>query len=175
MLATIPSYAERVRQGRLQETSIIDAMKAAGMLLQLPTRTEDITYKVDVWMIDDFGDRHPLQIKLRENGDDIIFEIMKDLDCYLTGRDALCRAEYYFVVDRQGMGRLFLTGPIKRFAEKVHEIVKQDLSVNPAKEFWRGSNGWEAQITRDKAHGNRKLMGYFSTNLFVAIKSIRCR
>lgn len=174
MLATITDYAERVRQGKLKEASIIDALRGAGFKLTLPTPYEDIKFKVDGWIIDDFGERHPLQIKLRENGDDIIFEITKDLDLNLTGRDMLCRSEYYFVVDSHGMGRLFLTGPIKRFATKVEEIVKNDLSVNAKKEFWRGRNGWEAKITRDRASGNKKLMGYFATDLFVAIRSLKC-
>jgi len=174
MLATITDYTERVRQGKEKESVILDTLRAAGMSVKSPTAEEDKVQKIDGWIIDTKGVRHSLQIKFRENGDDILFEIIKDIRLNTAGRDMICQAEYYFVVNSRGTGRLFLTAPIKRFAGQIEIICRKDFSVKPDKNRWIGTTEWEAKITYDRASGNRKLMGYFSPKLFAPIVEIQC-
>lgn len=174
MLADIANYETRIQCGKVREASIIIALRGVGLAVEASTPEQDKHQKIDGWLTDRFGERHPLQIKFRENGPDIIFEIIKDFNLDIPGRDMICRAEYYFVVDPKNHGRLFLTAPIKRFAQKVMEIVLEDISVKPDKTCWKGKNGWEAKLTIDRAHGNQKLMGYFSPQLFTSIADIYC-
>lgn len=174
MIADIADYRTRIQAGKVREASIIIALRGAGMTIEVPTPGQDQQQKIDCWLVDRFGEKHTLQIKSRENGDDIIFEIIKDIHKDVPGRDMYSSTEYYFLVDSVNKGHLYLMPPIRRFAQQVLDIVMNDLSVNNTQTFWRGRNGWQARITTDRAHGNQKLMGYFSPKLFTSLAEIYC-
>lgn len=160
--ADIQDYGLRVETGKLVEQKILTALRYAGMKIADPTSEEDTQDKVDGWIIDETG-RHSLQIKYRETGDDILFEVMRDLDRNIPGRDSVSKAEYYLVVDRSGTGRLFLTAPIKELARQMITIAGELL--NTTKTEWHGI-GWQLRITIDRANGSRKLMAFFNPNKF---------
>lgn len=140
-----------------------------GLTINEATPEEDQQDKIDGWMVDKAGDKHSIQIKYRETGDDILFEVVKDLDKSYEGRDMVSKAEFYVIVNRTGYCRLFLTAPIKKWAQKLLAMAMQDLSVKRSKRNWKGIRPWEMKITIDRAHGNRKLMAYFSPTMFEAI------
>lgn len=167
------SYNERVQAGKAREEQILNRLRQAGMNILAATADEDMHDKIDGWIVDRMGGKRSLQVKFREGGDDILFEIVKDLDKGIMGRDMICQAEFYVIVNSRGVGRLFETAPIKKWAGKLHEMVKKDLATKPEKVNWVNTSKpwgpWEVKITVDKAHGNRKLMGYFSPGMFVTI------
>jgi hypothetical protein len=169
--ADITDYDQRVRTGRTKETSIVETLKRAGVRIEPPTEYEDTKQGIDAWIVDESG-RHSLQIKGRETGDDIIFEVIKDIAQNIMGRDFQSVAEYYLVVDRDGLGRMVKTADIKARAKALHDTARQDWANRTGRRAWEGP-GWELKVTVDRAHGNAKLMAYFSPTLFKAFGSWR--
>lgn len=173
MIATITDYNKRVEAGRKVESQIFNALRILlpkhGIKIEEPTAEEDRRSKIDAWLTTSEGKRFSLQIKYRESGDDIIFEVVKDISDWTPGRDLISVADLYLVVDREKTGRLFRTGPIKREATRLLEIAKQDLTTSPNKVIWIGS-GYELRLTTDHAHGNTKLMAFFHPSKFEVIQ-----
>jgi hypothetical protein len=159
--ADIQDYQQRVAAGKRVEALILEALQKQGLKLESPTSHDDVSSKIDSWLIDKVGGRHALQVKYRESGDDILFEITRDLKTGQAGRDLICKSEYYLVVDRRGTGRLYFTKPIKELAQKLLEMVKKDLSVNPIKRTWDG-DGWQIKVTNDRASGTEKILAFFN-------------
>ncbi len=162
MLATITDYKQRVQEGKVKEKIILDTLRKAGIVIEDATAGEDMDDKIDGWIVKD-GQRYALQVKFRETGDDILFEVVKDLDKNIPGRDSVSKAHYYLVVDRYGTARLFLTAPIKKLAQQMIPIAKG--LYHTGKTDWKGI-GWELKVTHDRAHGNTKLMAYFNPGKF---------
>jgi hypothetical protein len=73
MLAT-QDYRDRVKQGRKIEQEIIETMRQNGMKISNPSSNDDIFKKVDAWFNKD-GERIGIQIKFRETGSDLLFEV----------------------------------------------------------------------------------------------------
>jgi len=162
MLATITNYADRIAAGKATEKVILDALRKQGVVIEDATPEEDSDDKIDGWIVKD-GIRYALQVKFRETGDDILFEVVKDLEKNIPGRDSVSKAHYYLVVDRAGTARLFLIAPIKKLALQLLTIV-QGL-WRTGKTRWKGI-GWELKITIDRANGHTKLMAYFNPGKF---------
>lgn len=168
MLAGL-DYGQRVDAGKRIEKKILDALRAKGMKIEDPTSNQDIHDKIDGWWFAKNSDKkYPVQVKFRQSGDDILFEIMKDFDRNVTGRDMKSKSVLYLVADRHGRTRLFQTEPIKKKAQDILKMVQDELSKDPRQTRWSG-NGWEAKMQFDAAHGNKKLMAYFSPNAFNAL------
>lgn len=170
MLADIPDYNTRISAGKVVEKSILDGLRKRGIKIDNPSESEDKYEKIDGWWIDSKQRRHPLQVKFRQSGDDILFELTKDIDKKIVGRDLKSKATLYLVANRSGTTRLFFTKPIKEKAEQLLKTVEDDLKKEPHKTQWSG-NGWEVKLQIDRAHGQRKLVAYFKPNLFDAIAS----
>ncbi len=168
MLANIQNYGDRISAGKQVESSILNALRQKGYKIEDPTSGEDMYDKIDGWWVDKTQKKHSLQIKFRETGDDILFELVKDLDKNVDGRDMVSKAELYLVVDRNGVTRMFNTKPIKEKATQALRVIKQDLEKNPSKTDWSGS-GWSIKVQVDRAHGQRKIVGYFSPKMFTPL------
>ena len=83
------------------------------------------------------GVRRSIQIKFREGGDDVIFEILRDVDRIVDGRDLVSKADYYIVVDRHGIGRVFKTEQFKDLARQIKNAILPMINlVFPA---WKAS------------------------------------
>lgn len=162
MLANIHNYKKRINAGKKIEQILIIQLKQRGVLIDCSTENDDMYEKIDAWIYIQ-NKKHSVQLKIRENGDDIIFEIMKDIDRCIIGRDFLCKAYYYLLVDSMGNAKLFRTDCIKKMINELVESVK--LEYKYGKKFWKGM-GWEIKITIDKATGNKKLMAYINPYLF---------
>lgn len=165
MLANISNYEDRISAGKVVEKRIIDAFRQMGYNIEDPTPSEDKEDKIDGWLIDKSQHRIPLQIKFRETGDDILFELVRDLDKGYPGRDLISKAALYLVVDRNGKTRMYLTKPIKERAQKIVDVLVPMIKKDSGKGLWTG-NGWEIRVQHDRAHGQRKLVAYFSPDLF---------
>lgn len=156
-------YQQRVAAGKSTEKEILDFLRARGMKIADPTSHEDMVDKIDGWLEKD-GKQLAVQVKFREGGDDVIFEILKDVDLGTPGRDMISKADLYIVKDRQGVIRMFSVGEIKRMAEVLLKHISTDLKNNPGRTEWGGGRDAIANVklTIDKAHGNRKLMAFFN-------------
>ena len=66
---------ERVEAGKKVESAIIAKLNEIGMKLSQPTNSEDILQKVDAWYVNKQGKRVGIQIKYRESGSDLLFEV----------------------------------------------------------------------------------------------------
>ena len=165
LTADIGNYNQRIAAGKVKEKAIVDQLRQRGVKIDDPTPDEDKFDKIDGWIHDDKDNVKSVQIKFRESGDDIIFEIVKDLDRNIPGRDMISKAELYLVVDRVGNGRLIDTSAVKAKASIALEEVKKDIATAPGKTNWNRV-GYQIKITQDRAHGQNKLMGYFSPKMF---------
>jgi len=170
--SNIKDYSTRISAGKSIESKIIQSLRDRGIDIALPSKQEDMYDKIDGWITKD-GKKHSVQIKYREGGDDIIFEILKDMDRNVLGRDMESKAEYYIVVDRQGNGKMYSTKLIKALAQKMLDFVEKSLKLNRSKTDWKfnggWNNSWELKITIDNAHGQRKLMAFMNPLMFDAI------
>jgi hypothetical protein len=164
MLANISNYDDRISAGKVVESRILNALRQLGYTIENPSSSEDQNDKIDGWWIGKTGSRVPLQVKFRETGDDILFELVKDLDKGIPGRDIISNAALYLVVDRSGKTRLFLTKPIKDQAQKIVDVLLPVIRRDSGKSFWSG-HGWEVRVQHDRAHGQRKLVAYFDPSL----------
>jgi hypothetical protein len=161
-------YSDRVEAGRVVEKRILDTIRKAGIQVDDPTPEEDMYDKIDGW-IHWKGRRSSLQVKFREGGDDVIFEVVKDMDRSVVGRDMQSKAEFYAVMNLQHRIRLFATAPIKEMAETIRKHVLTEIIRFPNKDNWGSAARCNAKITTDKAHGNRKLMAYFNPGMLTML------
>lgn len=150
------------------ELQILDSLRAMGHKIEPPSASEDKNAKIDGWWIGAKGGRFPLQLKWRESGDDIIFEIIRDIDHHIDGRDLKSQAYVYIVADTQGQTRMFLTDPIKKKAQELKAVAEKEMAQDPFKTKWFG-DGWEMRMQIDRANGARKLVAYFQPEMFKAL------
>jgi hypothetical protein len=93
---------DRVRKGLAIEKQIANSLRKSGVVLEEPTNRQDIMQKVDRWIVKD-GVKTPLQIKYRESGEDILFEVFDTFAGWnnpknKVGRDMLGIAAKYAVL-----------------------------------------------------------------------------
>ncbi len=123
--------------------------------MRYASQREDMYDKIDLWVTIQ-GTERAVQIKHREVGDDIIYEIYKDAydeSAPPNGRDYLGKAEFYVAVDTKRQGFVVLTKTLKDVAT---EYVQQN-GIRPGEH-----RGAVFKTTRDRATGNPKLMAFFS-------------
>lgn len=157
--------AERVRRGREVELHILQRLQESGMRLTPPTHAEDAYAKIDAWWhtTDASGGetRKGVQVKYRETGDDILFEVYKDWDRSIVGRDLAGTADYYMTVDRRGTGYLV---PVKALKDKVYaalEAIERDGWTFPDRQHYVDRDaGIDIKIREDAYHGQQKCMAY---------------
>ncbi len=93
--------ADAVKIGRKMEQRIIDSMSIYGLDITPATVAQDMFDKIDAWW-DRSGEVVPIQIKYRETGNDIVFEVLKDYDRGTPGRDVTGKAEVIAVLNSSG-------------------------------------------------------------------------
>lgn len=161
-------YQGRVEAGKAVEKEILDVLRKAGVVIEEPTANEDMEDKIDGWIIRD-GKRVSVQVKFREGGDDVIFEVVKDLDKGIPGRDMVSKAELYVVMDTLNVIRLFAVEQIKTMAKLVRDHVLGELRLTPNRTDWGSKTACNVKITIDKRHGNRKMMAYFNPKMLKSL------
>jgi hypothetical protein len=154
------SYHDRVAAGKAEEKNILNVLRSRGIKIDDPSPSEDMYDKIDGWM--EFnGKKVAIQVKFRESGDDVIFEIVKDIDRKIPGRDMVSKADYYLIRNRRGVIQLFSVDELKKKAQVVQDFILSDLAKSPQKDSW-GGDIVQVKLRVDKAHGNRKLIAYFN-------------
>ena len=91
----------RVQYGKRIEDRIYQGLEKCGLKLRKPTGEEDMRSKVDGWW-DNGSSEEPVQIKYRDSGNDILFEVMKDFGRRIPGRDMTGIAKYYAILSKDG-------------------------------------------------------------------------
>lgn len=108
------------------EKEIIQKLECLGEV-KFPSKQEDAKYKIDGFLTpkensifsQEFGNNIiSIQIKRRvQNGDDILYEVKKDFDNDIVGRDEKCSTDLYIVQNRKNQIGVFKTKRIKRVVE----------------------------------------------------------
>ena len=147
-------YELRIAAGRKLEADIFNRLKGMGLQVRNASKREDMYDKIDFW-ITIGGQEYSAQIKQREVGDDIIFEVYKDIydqTAAPNGRDYIGKAHFYVVVTPAQRGYVVKTDAIKNV---VNEFLQENGIENG---FYKGA---KFNITTDRATGNQKLMAFF--------------
>ena len=160
-LKSVADYDVRVSAGKRVEETILNALRKRGIKIEDPTSQEDIHDKIDGWWIGKGNKKYPVQVKFRQTGNDVLFEILKDIDRHILGRDMRGSSVLYLVANRHGNTRLFYTDDIKKLAKQIMEIVIKELRTDPDKTNWDGS-GWNAKIQHDVDTFRKKLIAYIN-------------
>lgn len=145
-------YDTRIQYGKSIEKQIFDSLVACGMKLRPATGRQDMYEKIDGWWNND-----PIQIKYRDTGDDILFEVMKDYDQGIPGRDMVGRAKFYAVLNRAGNILVVSVDEAKRMIQQIVGEAEQDGYDE------RGNYSYgpvTLRIRPDPQSGQRKLMAY---------------
>jgi len=164
MLNTVTDYNTRIALGKSRELEIIEFLRNKGYKIIEPTANQDIKDKIDGFILPKAGGKLSFQLKQREGGDDIIFELIKDWDRNIEGRDLISKADLYIVVDRRGNISIISTKEIKAKAREL--LALADANPNDQQ-----GTGYQLKFTTDLAHHQTKVMLFFSPSLFKVIAS----
>lgn len=176
----------RVTLGLQHEKQIIQRLQKLGEI-KIPSKQEDIKFKIDGFIIpndpilQEFGTEPiSLQIKRRvQSGDDILYEVKKDFDNDIIGRDEKGSTDLYIVENRDNQIGVFKTKRIKRTVEFILEKseTKEKLEYyknNPSKtglvhRIEDNNKKIELRVTKGNPtignEGNRKLLAFINFEL----------
>lgn len=158
-------FDQRVQYGKSIEKQIFDSLVKCGLKLRSPSRQEDMYDKIDGWWETPNGTK-PIQIKYRDTGDDILFEVMKDYRLGILGRDMISKAEFYAVLTRAGKIVLVSVSEAKQLIEKMRSQAEYEGFNN------RGDYRMGAAILRlrpDPRTDQEKLMAYIPVSMLKQI------
>jgi hypothetical protein len=153
---------KRVEYGKSIEKQIFDSLVNCGLKLKEPSSQEDMYDKIDGWWETPSGIK-PLQIKYRDTGDDILFEVMKDYERGIPGRDMVGKAEFYAVLGRSG-GKIVIVS----VAEAKNLISTMKAAAEKEGYDQRGTyrmGGAFLKIRPDPRTGQDKLMAYIPVSM----------
>lgn len=157
---------QRVQYGKSIEKQIFDNLVQCGMKLREPSVQEDKYQKIDGWWETPSGEK-PIQIKYRDTGDDILFEVLLDYDRGIPGRDMVGKAVYYAVLTRTGGNIVMVSvAEAKSLIQAAQDAADQEGFDD------RGNfryNGVMLRIRPDPRTGQDKLMAYIPVSLLKQI------
>lgn len=154
---------KRIIYGKGIEKQIFNSLIACGMKLREPSDNEDMYDKIDGWW-NIGGKEEPIQIKYRDTGDDILFEVMKDYKNNISGRDMVGKAIYYAVLGKSS-GQIIIVE-----VEEAKRKIKTAITAAKAEGFddsgnYRTQEGLMLRIRRDPQSGQEKLMAYIPVSI----------
>ena len=122
------STGERVRQGKEFERNILEELKHLGNV-ETSSFQEDTKFKLDGFItftdprFENLKGKLAVQVKQRvQTGDDILFEVKKDFDKDIIGRDIKGESQIYVVCNRKGQIGVFETEKLK---QKISNLVEK--------------------------------------------------
>lgn len=177
-ISTLES-ADRVRIGTRREAEIADALRDQhGLDVKDATADEDKgRQKVDRWLVRD-GHRYGMQIKFRQTGDDILFEVY---DTYhgpgdarnKRGRDMIGSAEYYTVLASDQRTAYLLPvnvahGLINEAMDMIEKFgwTREQHSRKVFKWFKTPNSAIEIRLTTDPKDGRPKIVAFIPPAVF---------
>ncbi len=159
------AYDDRVSHGKGVEDQIYFNMVACGMKLRKPSSREDMYDKIDAWWNTGKGEE-PIQIKYRDTGYDILFEVIKDIRRGIPGRDMISKAKYYAVLIN-GTVTIVSVDEAKKMIEKAVEAADEQ-GFDDRGNFKHGSI--MLRIRPDPASRQEKLIAFVPKNSLVTVK-----
>jgi hypothetical protein len=153
-------FRTRVERGKGVEDRIKEALAANGIKVTGATSGQDMYDKID-----GFIDGKAIQIKYRDSGDDILYELVKPHDQTLSlqhnikfnpGRDYRGKAVYYVVMTRDG--KIYII-PVQHIKGALMQAASE-FGNEPLSRPFRSSNGIEFRPLvdpRDKTRDGRPL------------------
>ena len=171
--------AERVRHGKTREGQIARALSEQHALkLEDATETEDKHQKIDRWLVD--GDKKTaVQIKYRETGDDLLFEVFYHWDGFNTGtnkigRDMVGASKLYAVLraDRTTvvMASTDVAKGIINEMLATAKAVGWTVNVSPSQKtlkYAKFGGVCELKVQRDPRDGRTKMVAYIPAQVFI--------
>ena len=167
------SYMDRVRRGKGVEERIKEILRSMGMNITDPTSEEDMHQKID-----GFIDGKPIQIKYRDSGDDILYELVKPHDPRFTlqqnikanpGRDLRGKAVSYIVLSRDG-SKIYII-PVTHIKTILSQAARE-YSNQPLTRAFRSSMGIEFRPLSDPSDGRLKINAFIPPRVFGSIAQI---
>lgn len=163
---------ERVKHGKNREAQIADALVTqCGVPLEDATEVEDKTHKIDRWLVE--GDkRTAVQIKYRETGDDLLFEVFDRWDGWFNrtnkiGRDMKGNSKLYAVLrqDRKTvvMTHVDVAKKIICDMQRAAQVIGWTVDQGPQRKILKyNKNGGtcELRVQRDPGDGRTKMVAY---------------
>lgn len=152
---------QRVEYGKSIERQIFDSLVGCGLKLREPSTDEDKYDKIDGWWETPSGEK-PIQIKYRDTGDDILFEVMKDYRRNIPGRDMIGKAEFYAVLGRGGSIVMVSVAEAKALIRDMVDEAENG-GFDQRGNFRRG--GAMLRVRPDPRSRQDKLMAYIPVNM----------
>jgi len=158
--------AQRVQYGKSIEKQIFDNLVQCGLKLREPSTQEDKYEKIDGWWETPSGEK-PIQIKYRDTGDDILFEVLLDYERGIPGRDMVGKAVFYAVLSRTG-GNIVLVSvqEAKSLIAAAQDAADQEGFDDRGNFRYRGMM---LRIRPDPRTGQDKLMAYIPVSMLKQI------
>lgn len=169
----------RVRHGRERERQIADALKhQAGLPIEDASEHEDKHRKIDRWIIRD-GQPVALQIKYRETGEDLLFEVYDkffgwDHAGNKVGRDMIGDAREYAVLlqDRETVV-IVPTAQAKALVNRMVDAAKElgfthKSLTSETLVYNAHGKKLELKIQKDPGDGRPKMVAYIPASYFAA-------
>ena len=149
-------FDQRVQYGKSVEQQIFNSLVKCGLKLREPSNKEDMYDKIDGWWTTPYGEV-PIQIKYRDTGDDILFEVMKDYEKNVPGRDMIGKAVFYAVLNRNKTIVMVSVSEAKQLIKKARDLAEIQGFDNLGNFAW---GNVMLKLRPDPATGQTKMMAY---------------
>jgi hypothetical protein len=167
----------RLGHGIKRESQIADALIEIGLNLLPASKIDDHEKKIDRWLMYPDGQQVGLQIKYRETGKDLLFEVHDRFFDWgdpnnKIGRDMIGQAEQYLVLLSDQKTAVMIPTEFAKTAihvleagAKVRWTIKSEKSWN----FWHHCNGCrlELKVQFDPCDHRRKMVAYIPPEYFI--------
>jgi hypothetical protein len=181
MLTRFQDNATRVRHGKKRESQIANALRdQAGLSIMDASDSEDKERKIDRWLVNADGSRTAVQIKYRETGDDLLFEVFDKFYGFNAkynkiGRDMIGDSKLYAVLTQDAQTIVMvpvakakkIVNDMLTVAEIVGWTVEEGESHKTLKYFKNGGR-CELKVQRDPKDGRTKMLAYIPACVFTA-------
>jgi len=169
--------SDRVRLGRLREGQVAKALtEQCNLCFEDSSHDEDCTNKIDRWLVRD-GKRYGVQIKVRESGKDLLFELVDrfyglDDPRNKAGRDLVQgSAEIYAVLVDKDTVVMIPTEIAKKIIDEALADVRQHgwTSENISGKMYRWNvhgEKIELKVQKDPRDHRDKLMAFIPVGVF---------
>lgn len=168
--------SERLQYGWGRENYVIKALeRIVGTVQKAPEAKDRYGPKIDAYLTSGLSGRTAsVQIKARQSGDDILFELWKDFG-RKEGRDVRTGAEIYAVLDRSG-STIYLvdSSAVKQTAKQLYEKWRASADEQPKSPGWplgQSFTGPEGEIHFQQGDGpyEVKAIAYLKPTQFLRL------
>lgn len=147
---------QQIDYGQGIEKQIFNNLVKCGLKLRSASEKEDMYDKVDAWWKTPQGE-FGVQIKYKEAGNDIIFEVMKDYYKGIPGKDMVGKASFYAVLNTSNVIVMISLAEAKALIQKARELAQTEGFDE------RGNFSWgnvSLKLRPDKFTQQIKMMAY---------------